>query len=212
MNYLSQTIPCFISSEGSASSTQVYANECPWHSPSDPMNQIVLKCRRGEEAFRIISTPFVSKISGSPPEWLDEHPFFSWTNPLRQIVQRTDVLEGHVRKILGSENESRLEEFKLYEKGWDSGKGESLSKESIAILNCFVNKLPDFGLTPPSLFLTRSGNLQLSWEDNSGSPIEVEFFPDRIEYYVARTEEEGSVEIDLENPIQGLEQIIQKIS
>jgi len=55
------------------------------------------------------------------------------------------------------------------------------------------------------LFLTHQGNLQLGWEDVSRNVVELEFFPDRIEYYIELLNEEGSV------GLQDQSQLVEKI-
>jgi len=89
------------------------------------------------------------------------------------------------------------------------GRWKPLSTITIALVDVFANKYSEFGQVAPSLFFTREGNRQLSWEDKEGRPLEVEFFPEKLEFYVGRTDEEGSINIAPENPIKALEQLIE---
>lgn len=41
--------------------------------------------------------------------------------------------------------------------------------------------------------MTGDGNLSISWEDREGKIIELEFFPDKIEYYIEIEEDEGVI-------------------
>lgn len=187
------------------------AGQVHWHTAMDwgsAWDTIVCQCRKDAALRRLKSERLVF---GAPEGWSGE-PLAGWLGRSMQVVKQLDGLGQNARMLLGTESQSRIEKFKKYEKGWDCGRGEPLNSESIALLDSFVNKFARFGHTPPSLFLTRNGNLQISWEDTDGNVIEVEFFPDRAEFYIGRTEEEGFVDIDPENPMDALERIIQKIS
>jgi hypothetical protein len=111
-----------------------------------------------------------------------------------EVIKYTDDLSDKSKNILGENGVSRFYDFLLYDEGWDFGRGEPLSKYSIAILDIFLNLFEDLRKREPSLFLTRSGNLQLSWEDDLEQIIEVEFFPNKIEYYIESNDEEGEME------------------
>lgn len=111
-----------------------------------------------------------------------------------EVVKYIDELSEKSKDVLGRNGVDRFNEFLLYDKGWDFGRGESLSKHSIAILDSFLNSFEKLKDKEPSLFLTRCGNLQLNWEDNSGKAIEIEFYPNKIEYYIESNNEEGDIE------------------
>jgi hypothetical protein len=129
-----------------------------------------------------------------------------------QKVQRTPTLPELVRHpaflrlvpkslgdaskiVIGEHGLRRYEEFRRYHSGWDFGRGAPLSQRSVAAFESFVSQLPDLVRWEPSLFLTHQGNLQLGWENSDGSAAELEFFPDKIEYYLESLSEEGSVDL-----------------
>lgn len=108
-------------------------------------------------------------------------------------TKATDTLSEKARQILGENGVQRYEQFKHYAAGWDSGNGQVLSSQSTAILEKFLNTFDSFP-DEPSIFFTRNGNLQLGWEDSQSNVLELEFFPDRVEYYIASNDEEGELD------------------
>lgn len=95
--------------------------------------------------------------------------------------------------IIGENGRRRFEEFKKYPKGWYGGKGKKISDWSVSNFERFINNLPELKQFRPSLFFTLEGNLQLGWEDRNGQNIEIEFYPDKIEYFIESLNEESSV-------------------
>ena len=55
--------------------------------------------------------------------------------------------------------------------------------------------MPELKPFHPSLFLTLKGNLSLGWEDKNGQSIEVEFYPDKAEYFIESLNEESAVKL-----------------
>ncbi len=108
-------------------------------------------------------------------------------------TKAADTLSEKAQQILGENGVQRYEQFKLYVAGWDSGDGQVLSSHSTAILEKFLNTFDSFP-DEPSIFFTRNGNLQLGWEDLQSNVLELEFFPDKIEYYIASNDKEGEVD------------------
>jgi hypothetical protein len=137
--------------------------------------------------------------------------FFKSRDKPENVTRITDAIGEKAKRVIGTEGAKRIQEFKLYEKGWDSGKGERLSSMSVAVAETFLNLYPELSESQPSVFLTRSGNLQLGWEDQDDNPIEVEFFPNKVEYYIGSRDEEGEVQLDPDNPSEGLQSIIAKV-
>lgn len=209
MNQYCPAISCLFPVESTGSSSEVYITRSSWDTLEDPHSKVV-PCRRYGVPFK----PFrVEQLfSCAIHAWDGVYPLVDWTDYPKEVLKRQDSLGQHSQKILGPEIESRIELFKRYPDGWDAGMGRSMQLGCIAMLDCFVNKFSDFGAAAPSLFLTRGGNLQLSWEDQSGEPIEVEFFPNKIEYYIASKQQEGEVGLDPENPIDALDRVVQLIS
>ncbi|SRR6266481_6273239 len=110
--------------------------------------------------------------------------------------RQAPTLGEKAANILGENGIRRFGEFVRYERGWDLGRGEPLSSRSVAFVNAFLNKLPELGEFRPSLFLTHEGNLQLGWEDREGNAIEIEFGPDRVEYYLEGLGEERTIRLE----------------
>lgn len=128
--------------------------------------------------------------------WLE-----AWIKEIRAIQEETIPVLANVAKlskkamsVVGANGLKRFETFRNCEKGWDGKYSSALSNRSIAVMEYFINKFSDFKMEP-SMFLTTNGNLQLGWENISGEKVELEFFPDKIEYYVEALEEEGEVYI-----------------
>jgi len=124
------------------------------------------------------------------------YPFWRETEkPLEPVFVNIDQLSEKTVTILGKNGLERFETFKKYSKGWDSGCGLPLSHRSVAVMEYFINQFSDFH-SEPSLFLTPNGNLQLGWENTHGQVIELEFYPDKIEYYIEACEIEEKVNLD----------------
>jgi len=128
-------------------------------------------------------------------------------NPVHIVLASTDELGPTSRQILGDEGHKRFEEFKQYTAGWDMGSGSVLSYRSVAVMETFLNRIRGYQLQAPNLFFTRAGNLQLGWKSRNGDPVEVEFFPDRMEFYLGPTSEEGAVDTD----VTGVRRLLEKL-
>lgn len=94
--------------------------------------------------------------------------------------------------VIGINGKRRFDEFKNYPDGWYGGKGKEISKRSVFIFEQFIKYLPVLKSARPSLFFTLEGNLSIGWEDKNRQSIEVEFYADRIEYFIENTDEESS--------------------
>ena len=110
-------------------------------------------------------------------------------------AESIDEPNEDIVKIIGENGIQRFEQFKKYSEGWDFGIGKPLSSYSVASFKLFCKHLSEPILDEPSLFLTREGNLQLGWEDKEGIKIEIEFFPNKIEYYIEALDDEGEVDL-----------------
>jgi len=104
-----------------------------------------------------------------------------------------EILSDNARRVLGANGLRRLYEFSKYRTGWDAGQGQPLSRGSLSSLEWFLDQLPELSTSEPSLFLTRTGNLQIVFEDHQGKTVEIDFFPDRLEYYFEDGDEESSL-------------------
>jgi hypothetical protein len=126
--------------------------------------------------------------------------------PYATFIKNTDELSHHARSLLGKNCVDRFVDFTQYKDEWDSGRGHKLSTRSVAVLESFLSVIYKFPVEP-SLFFTRNGNLELGWEDSSNGKIEIEFFPDRIEYFAESKSEEESIGIadfDIRTLVQNL--------
>ena len=112
-------------------------------------------------------------------------------------LQSTDDLPQDIQDKIGENSYIRYKEFRDYYKdGWGYENGKSLNASSTASFISFLRLCADKDFSTASLFLTVDGNLQLVWEDADNCEIDLEFFPDRIEYYMEKTEKDGVIRIE----------------
>jgi len=123
--------------------------------------------------------------------WLSPTKSFSATGYELYFVE-AETLGFQAKQVLGLNAVKRFDLFKQYKSGWDVGRGLPLSLHSVAVMEAFISFFNDFR-QEPSLFLTPEGNLQLGWEDKDNNSVEIEFFPDRIEYYIESFDEEQAI-------------------
>jgi hypothetical protein len=114
-------------------------------------------------------------------------PFFREYLPPQQ-----SALGAEAAAALGVRGVKRLKAFQQLQPGWDSGRGEALQIDSLRALSSFFEETM---LRPPrlSVFMSGEGHLAVSWTDSKDQLIELEFFPDRIEFFIEATGDEGSV-------------------
>jgi len=103
------------------------------------------------------------------------------------------ILSREAIAVIGENGKRRFEEFRKYPSGWYGGKGKKISKSSVLNFERFVKRMPELRQFQPSLFFTLEGNLELGWEDRNGQAIEIEFYHDKIEYFIESLNEESSV-------------------
>lgn len=120
------------------------------------------------------------------------------SNVIENIAPTAEsLLNASARQIMGENGLNRLREFTRYEPGWDLGRGRPLALRSVVILNAFLNQLPELAAYRPSLFMTHEGNLELGSQDATGRSISIEFYPDKLDYYLEGLAEEQTVKVDL---------------
>lgn len=102
-------------------------------------------------------------------------------------------LSSEALLVVGENGKHRFDEFKRHKDGWFGGKGREMSKYSLAVFESFITKIPELKLFHPSLFLTLAGNIELGLEDKSNQSMEIEFYPDKIEYFIESFGEESSI-------------------
>lgn len=127
----------------------------------------------------------------------EAHPSASYSMVIRPpLTGRPSIKLGeNTKKVIGENGVRRFAEFKGYQQGWDYDHGDPLSISSVRILEWFLRQIPEVAVCDPSLFLTHYGNLQLGWEDSRGDSVEIEFFPNKLEYYIEALNEEDSVDL-----------------
>lgn len=111
------------------------------------------------------------------------------------FFKRVDELTPSSKAIIGELGTERFNKFKQYPDDWDGEGARPLQNTSIVTFETFLNIHGDSFATPPSLFLSKRGNLQLAWESSSGSFIELEFFPTKITYFIETGDDEGSYKL-----------------
>lgn len=163
----------------------------------------------------VLKNPFVP-LAGSPSttlvRWLvDDYQENKFPHDGIEIIKPTNDLNKNVIDVLRKNGVKRFLELKQYKKGWDFGTGEPMSSQSLAMMETFINLYPQLREKEPSIFLTREGNLQLIWEDNDNNTIEIEFFPDRIEYYLESKEIERTMAISRESVSENLIKFISEL-
>jgi hypothetical protein len=128
------------------------------------------------------------------------------SNVVENLAQPVDgLLNDSVRQIIGENGVTRLREFARYEQGWDLGRGKPLAPRSVVVLNAFLTQLPQLAAYSPSLFMTHEGNLELGSEDSEGRSISIEFYPERLDYYLEGLAEERMIRVDL------IPQLVEKV-
>lgn len=143
-------------------------------------------------------------FGGSNVEKLFENPKDNIPKQQREALNVQDnelsrkenlILSREAIVIIGENGKRRFDEFKKYPKGWYGGKGKKISDWSVSNFERFINNLPELKQFRPSLFFTLEGNLSLGWKDKNGQSIEIEFYPDKIEYFIEMLDEESSIQI-----------------
>lgn len=99
--------------------------------------------------------------------WADEG-----SMPVVAGGQAFEELYSSVRRHLGFRAARRVKKLVSYKNGWGGPDSKAMSPMSASLLVAFLDAFHDFPVRP-SLFLRRSGFLELSWEDSTGAPITV---------------------------------------
>lgn len=149
----------------------------------------------------VFPTPFISNRRNADEE-LKSTKDYTNQNPkifeveISEPKQKNNVLlSREVIAIIGENAKNRFNEFKTYPNGWYGGQGKKVSRSSVFTFEQFVKSLPELRRARPSLFLTLEGNLSLGWEDRNGQSIEVEFYPDKAEYFIENLNEESETKL-----------------
>jgi len=101
-----------------------------------------------------------------------------------------ELLAPQVKELIGKNGVSRIQSFAALKPGWDQGRGQRLSPDSLRHFNGFFG----FGNLRPkglSVFLSVDGNLIGNWLDDEGNVIELEFSGGEFSYFVEASGEES---------------------
>lgn len=123
-------------------------------------------------------------------------------------IKGLETLGNKSKKAIGKHGTKRFYRFMKYENGWDGVESKKLSPMSVASMEAFFEVFGTKFNTEPSLFLSRSGNLMLGWEDTSDNSIELEFGAGSIQYYIESLELEEETQINPTN----INQLVAKLS
>ncbi len=101
--------------------------------------------------------------------------------------------ENAVLEKLGSRGWGRVHYFRShFDIGWgENGNGKTLSPRAYDAFLRFVQVAQFPAGIVPSVFLTDGGGIELSWEDQDGHPVQIEFQRDGAEYFLGATQTEG---------------------
>jgi hypothetical protein len=105
---------------------------------------------------------------------------------------------------LGEHNAERFAKLSTLKDGWHFGQGNALQSASLRAMELFLAQYNSFP-ERCSLFLSEEGNLELVWRSEENATISLEFYPDRIEYYIETLDKEGKVSLsDISTLVQTL--------
>jgi hypothetical protein len=162
--------------------------------------------------------PFIRTAGGTGPalryygrdyvninDWIEQAPVSNWNclvygegNCSPVIISSTEGYSQKLAEIIGQNGISRIESFKRYQEGWNFGVGNPLSLASLGALEYFISQYNSFECEP-SVFLSDNGNLILGWESVTRGSIELEFWQEKIEYFVEDLNVEGTIGINSYN-------------
>jgi hypothetical protein len=133
------------------------------------------------------------------PSFIYQIPESFFRIPILSVIPRRDEevdREDILLRKLGSRARDRMCLFRdYYSTYWgENGTGKPMSQRAYEALCRFVEHMSFPAGRDPSIFLTDAGNLELCWEEAAGGSIQIEFTPDRAEYYVQSRKSESFAE------------------
>ena len=170
-----------------------------WNMAKTPVN---IPAFTGVDTYQVITSKSICR----PKQRWHEQTSTTFIGYLQ--LAPTDTLSEKALSVIGTSGLKRFETFKQFTQGWGNGQGRPLSTYSVAMTELFLNSFKDYLKVTPSIFLAYSGNLQLSWEDDFGGKIEIEFATNKIEYYIESKDNEGVIDLMNVNSIKSLEKIV----
>ena len=92
------------------------------------------------------------------------------------------------------ENKDKILMFLNTKPGWNFGKGEILSRKAFAYFLMFfydLNEEYNISNLEISTFMGENGSIEASFRNKQNQAFDIEFYENRIEYYIEATNEEN---------------------
>ncbi len=138
-------------------------------------------------------------------QWLAPQAVLHWTIPHVTSWIESSVppeLPGLVYAKLGDAAWQRFHDFSRWPDGWSGPHSRAIAWGTYHNFGKFLEAMRFVtNQTPPSLFVTDDGLLELAWEDRGGSTINVTLTPEGATYFIESLGEEARV------PSDGLSQL-----
>lgn len=133
-------------------------------------------------------------------QWLAPQPAHHWMQPHVTSWMETSVppsLPGLVYAKLGDVAWQRFHDFSRWPDGWAGDRSQSIAWGTYHNFERFLDAARFItSQTPPSLFLTDEGHLELSWNARDRSTISVTITPAGADYFMESQGKEGTVQSD----------------
>ncbi len=141
-------------------------------------------------------------------QWMAPQATLQWTIPHVTSWMESSVppeLPGLVYAKLGDAAWQRFYDFSRWPDGWAGPHSHAIAWSTYQNLGKFLTYARFVtSQTPPSLFVTDDGLLELSWEARDGSAINVTLTPEGASYFIEAKGEEAQV------PSEGLAQLAER--
>jgi len=142
--------------------------------------------------FKAIQLTQVTSSAEEPLLSVDNGRFSSAETVSGETAYFKPSLSQSVKDLVGENGVQRLEEFSKATDGWDGRGSHALKPKSIETLNRFFGG-GDFAPADVAVFMSRSGLIVANWPLNDHF-VELEFSEERISYFFAADDSEGTVE------------------
>ncbi|HVK54061.1 MAG TPA: hypothetical protein VM532_03435 [Burkholderiales bacterium] len=106
------------------------------------------------------------------------------------------LISDAAKAAIGTTGLKRLENFFRLQAGWDGKGSKPIELKSVEVFSSFF---AETGLRPNQLgvFMSAQGNVVVNWLDQEGQLVELEFLPSGVEYFIAKSGEEGTTMGDI---------------
>ncbi len=139
----------------------------------------------------------IPQTRGSVVQWLAPQAALLWTIPHVTSWMESSVppeLPGLVYAKLGDAAWQRFHDFSRWPDGWAGPNSRAIAWGTYHNFGKFLEAARFvISHTPPSLFVTDDGLLELSWEARDGSAINVTLTPEGATYFIESSGEEAQV-------------------